>query len=168
MERQIVVAKHREWNISWISNLTEAVVYTKGKEIANYGREASTYLHHIIRYYDNLADYTIFCQADPFPHDPNFLESIQDFRHEYKSYGIHCEECSDSGELRVSDACERFLGYKLSKYSYIAGAQFCVSRTRIQQRSVDFYQLLLKFCREDAMSPWILERLWAKIFVGVA
>lgn len=45
--------------------------------IPNIGREADTYLEHIINHYDDLADMTIFCQGDPFPHSPDFLNLLK-------------------------------------------------------------------------------------------
>lgn len=48
--------------------------------IPNIGREADTYLEHIINHYDDLADITIFCQGDPFPHSPDFLDLLNHTR----------------------------------------------------------------------------------------
>jgi hypothetical protein len=44
--------------------------------LPNVGREADTYLEHIIQNYDNLADLTIFSQGDPFPHSPDFMKLL--------------------------------------------------------------------------------------------
>jgi hypothetical protein len=45
--------------------------------LPNIGREADTYLTHIINNYDNLADITIFCQGSPFDHSPDILKLFQ-------------------------------------------------------------------------------------------
>ena len=47
------------------------------KRLPNIGREADTYLTHIIDHYYNLADVTVFTQADPFPHSPDFLKLLK-------------------------------------------------------------------------------------------
>jgi hypothetical protein len=39
-----------------------------------FGRESDSYLHYIINNYDNLPDYVIFTQADPFDHSPGFVD----------------------------------------------------------------------------------------------
>ena len=72
-------------------------IYNKGEPLEencinlhNIGREGHTFIHHIVSNYENLADYTMFLQGNPFnPHSPNLFsrlnhfietqESIQDF-----------------------------------------------------------------------------------------
>ena len=72
----IVVARYEE-DISWINDIpidsySRIYIYNKGSHaqfsipksktftLPNYGREAHTYLHHVIENYDRLADVTIF------------------------------------------------------------------------------------------------------------
>ena len=45
----------------------------------NTGREGETYINHIIENYKDLNsdDYTLFCQDDPFEHQPNFIELLR-------------------------------------------------------------------------------------------
>jgi Protein of unknown function (DUF3431) len=67
---ELVVARFNE-NIDWSRDLGVAVrVYDKGPYggLPNVGREAHTYLHHVVSRYDSLADWTVFCQGDPLPH----------------------------------------------------------------------------------------------------
>jgi len=73
---QLVLAHYQE-DLQWVveQNWDNVVVYTKGPEgptlnvdfpqipLPNVGREAHTYLHHIVANYDDLADITIFSQA---------------------------------------------------------------------------------------------------------
>jgi hypothetical protein len=78
----IVVARYNE-SIDWTKSYN-CIIYNKGDPIENtntttiplpnVGREGHTYLHHIINHYDNLSDYTMFLQGNPFDHTP--LESI--------------------------------------------------------------------------------------------
>jgi hypothetical protein len=108
---KLVIARYNE-NIDWIldNNLEDrCIVYNKSpikilaskkyndinsklniKHISNFpsfGREGHTYLKHITENYDNLDDYTIFSQADPFEHSPDFINVIRYLdTHGYKDY----------------------------------------------------------------------------------
>jgi hypothetical protein len=82
---EIVVAQYRE-DTTWTDNISNATItiYNKGGTdnkggiaLPNYGREAHTYLHHIIKQYDNIAPVTIFTQGTPFDHCPNFVNVAQ-------------------------------------------------------------------------------------------
>ena len=68
---EIVVARYNE-DVSWAAPLADfATIYNKGEPIdgvetvplPNRGREAHTYLHHIVEHYDALADRTLFIQG---------------------------------------------------------------------------------------------------------
>lgn len=97
----IVVARYNE-NIDWIldndlqdrcivynkssikgiyskkhGNITDKLKIINISNIPVFGREGDTYLKHIISNYENIADYTIFTQADPFDHSPQFIEIIK-------------------------------------------------------------------------------------------
>lgn len=43
----------------------------------NQGREGDSFAGHLVRRYDSMAQYTIFSQADPFPHNEYFLELLK-------------------------------------------------------------------------------------------
>lgn len=73
-EMLAVVARYRE-DASWTERLGfPAVVYDKGGgwpggvPLPNIGREAHTYVTHILRHYPEFPAYTLFLQGDPFPH----------------------------------------------------------------------------------------------------
>lgn len=83
---EFVVSKYRE-DLSWVRDLSyPATIYDKsgqgpGISLPNVGRESHTYLTHILRRYDDLPDYTVFLQADPFKHmregaGPRGLENL--------------------------------------------------------------------------------------------
>ena len=77
----IVVARYNE-NIEWTKQLPNVRIYNKGSPIPyaitlpNVGREGHTYYTHLVENYDNLPDYTIFLQGNPFDHSPHILENI--------------------------------------------------------------------------------------------
>lgn len=72
---QVVIARYRE-DVGWAENMgLSYIVYNKGPELVtnarqltNIGREAHTYLTHIVAQWDDLADYTAFVQGNPFDH----------------------------------------------------------------------------------------------------
>lgn len=83
--RELVVARFNE-DISWTSCWEEKLtIYNKGGEIKNkaciqledFGREAHTYLYHIVTHWENLAETTIFTQANPFDHTDRFLQLLR-------------------------------------------------------------------------------------------
>jgi hypothetical protein len=112
---QLVLARYRE-DVSWAEELS-AIVYNKGPELKtnlpcvrleNVGREAHTYLHHIVSNYDNLAEFTLFCQGSVSDHfegyDPGraMMEALAQAKQEYnellKLMGA-ARPCSMTGAL---------------------------------------------------------------------
>lgn len=92
---QLVVARYHE-TTEWIPS--DAIVYNKGEPIEhprfkvidayNEGREGETYLRHIIENYDTLAEFTLFTQADPFDHNPLFVQDVHANEGEtFRSFG---------------------------------------------------------------------------------
>lgn len=83
MSVELVVARFNE-NLNWLRKVPKnfkITIYNKGSnnipykfiKIPNVGRESNTYLHHIIKNYNNLSKTTIFVQGDPFDHCPHLL-----------------------------------------------------------------------------------------------
>lgn len=89
-DHEFVIAKFHE-DISWTRYLPgNVIIYDKSNQdisfkhrgnikvirAQNIGREAHTYLYHIILNIrdKNIAERTTFLQGDPFPHSPNILE----------------------------------------------------------------------------------------------
>lgn len=82
---EIVVAKYHE-DLTWAEKYKKFLtVYNKGPDLVNIGevvslknigREAHTYLYHIVYNYYSLADYTCFLQGNPIPHMP-YTNSIE-------------------------------------------------------------------------------------------
>jgi hypothetical protein len=86
----LIVARYNE-NVDWCSTLDiPYVIYNKGKDVLsnnltsvklrNVGREGHTILHFIISHYHELPERIIFTQGDPFPHAPDFIESVSNFK----------------------------------------------------------------------------------------
>lgn len=80
---QVVVTRYKE-NITWLGDHDNVKIYQKvdGLQIPyldnnityipNYGKDAYTHLYHIVNNYNCLADFTLFTQATPHEHDPEF------------------------------------------------------------------------------------------------
>lgn len=95
---QVVVTKYKE-DIDWLGDHDNVKIYQKVNYLStiytlynvtylpNYGKDAYSHLYHIVHNYDNLADYTLFTQADPFQHDPHF--SVDKFKNK-EFFGV-CE-----------------------------------------------------------------------------
>lgn len=90
MHQELVIARYNE-DIGWLYGTPLfATVYNKGQTqpnlstphelvpLPNTGREAGTWLHHIITHYDELADWTYFLQGDAKLHQIDVLERLRD------------------------------------------------------------------------------------------
>ena len=72
---ELVVARYRE-ELNWLRRVPKSVrvtIYDKSAApqpgaiaLPNVGREAHTYLHHIVSRYESLSEVTVFCQGKPF------------------------------------------------------------------------------------------------------
>ncbi|HEX8706016.1 MAG TPA: hypothetical protein VF815_44685 [Myxococcaceae bacterium] len=90
----IVVARYKE-DVAWLNDLPadwRVYLYNKGPAIApgtlrrpgievralpNHGLEASAYLYHLRHHFNaGEGEFTVFTQADPFPHSPGFLQLL--------------------------------------------------------------------------------------------
>lgn len=191
MERQLVVAWYRE-DLSWLTEQglnSEAVVYSKGGlehppnftifDLPNIGREAHTYLYHIVENYDNLADVTIFTQANPFDHSPDFCNLLPSVSSTHFTWlGIYphpiYKQCLHNRQMYdryLPDIAEGLnLIDKLPEvYFFQAGALFSVPKETILRHPKEFYQKGLTFFADDEpndVSPAAhgYERLWEYIF----
>ena len=83
----IIVARYNE-NIKWTEQFSNVIVYNKGNKLnedyneivlPNVGREGHTYYKYIYDNYENLGDYTIFLQGNPFDHSPNIISNLNNY-----------------------------------------------------------------------------------------
>lgn len=179
---EIVIARYNE-DIDWVSNLNQKyIIYNKGMEIPYYNikldniaRESYTYLTHIINNYDNLSDYTVFLQGNPFDHSPNLFNSIENFlvhKNEFQYLTDRMVECRLSGCIyhsslplqRIYTEIFEIQGNPHSIFVFGAGAQFIVSKESILKNSKNFYEKLKSLVEKDSMNEYVLERFWGLIF----
>lgn len=192
----VVIAKYKE-DVSWVDGFkhSKIFIYDKSGEdngyinLPNVGREAHTYLYHIINNYDNLSEYVCFLQGNPYDgtkgHLNHSIESIDlyngpDFQN--LSYILNCD--LDGGPHHVGLNIKEIIFDKYyidvpNEIYFIVGAQFIVSRNLIKARPKQFYiDLLAEFDRDDIDNldteggggtpgnrmPWIMERIWLYVF----
>ncbi len=197
MKKHLVVAKYRE-DVSWVANCPyETLIYDKSigtrwkrnkslplveqwqtelhfwpsKHIPlpNIGREAHTYLYHIIKNYDDLADLTFFTQGDPEPHKPNAKHHY--FWDEPGSLTFYCWtpewKCVGDGGphhtgLPVAAIYETVMKQKApEQFVYYPGAMFAVTANELRLKPVTFYEDLLRQLDVHGYAfPYAMERLW--------
>lgn len=170
-DMEVVVARYKE-DIEWTKTLPYKVtVYTKDDcLLPNIGREAHTYLYHIITRWDSLADYTAFVQGYPFDHAPGLVEDLAraptDFRHLGPHLSCDRDGWPHHGGLGVGKIADS-VGLVQTEFPFSAGAQFVVSRERIRSRPLEFYHVLMSVLVPRLNeTPWVYERLWQSIFMG--
>jgi len=203
---ELVISRYNE-DLTWLRDLPGtqsdvcAKVYNKGHplpptfvgvtELPNVGREAHTYLHHIIENYETLADYTVFLQGRPFDHCPDLMERLHRYEEQLRfglvpledfiPLGHHCT-CDAIGmpqhQLPIAQTY-RILFNELNtphSFTFVVGAQFVVSRKAIQSRSHLFYRRAIEMVNKDRGATingrndgltWgahIMERMWRYVF----
>ncbi len=203
---EVVVARYNE-DISWVLKEfpnENIIIYNKGEDnlgdlpsnvsvikLPNIGREAHTYLYHIINNYDHLTDRIMFLQGNPYEH-PLFLPLIR-----YKdNIGLNCKniiaKCQSPVSLQdlTEDTTKQQkkifphlkTDYNLTKFlhqfinpSYptesdntsVNGAQFAVDKKIILNNSKNYYQKLLTTLKTiDPIEGYYFERLWDVIFIA--
>lgn len=196
----VVISKYKE-DISWVKNITKSklFIYDKSDDVIpghiklpNIGREAHTYLYHIINNYDNLSDYTCFLQGNPYDKEKGHLsltiEQLESFSENIEFYPLsYILECNLDGtphhpNLDIDKIIfDKFFIDKPDTLKFVVGAQFIVSKKSILSRKKEFYiDILKEFDRIDIDNehtgggggtkgnkmPWICERIWAYLFIS--
>ena len=154
----IVVSRYNE-NVDWTNTFSNVIIYNKGDPLPNtiplpnVGREGHTYYKHIYDNYDNLHDYTIFLQGNPFDHSPNIIANLNRCKNINSEFEFLSEkvinsnfeyECARNWECKhIYTTWKRIFGTELEKKQqciFGAGAQFIVSKRRILTKPKEFYK----------------------------
>lgn len=198
---ELVVARCTE-DLSWLrkrpANLT-VTVYDKSPDtsggeqailLPNIGREAHTYLHHIVSRYDSLAEWTVFCQGKPFDHAYDFKKTMREFAtnpdivSSFRWLGHLIDTDDDRGERlfrpwskNEDGRCLDMRGFHRAlfntdgpeHYTFVLGAQFAVHRDVIRQRPLAFYEQALTVSTTFSDAAHCFERSWGRVFgvVGI-
>ncbi|MCU0341726.1 MAG: DUF3431 domain-containing protein [Spirosomaceae bacterium] len=194
MTFHLVVARYLE-NLNWLRRIPKNIepwVYNKGNDdlypatvvLPNVGREAHTYLHHIVNQYDTLPDYTFFCQAKPFDHAYDFHHSLRhwaaqaDHKPLFQWFGHIIDTDTPDGllfqtwsknedqrHLDLAGFCrELFDEEPPAAFPFVLGAQFVVARALIRARPLSFYEKALQLTQTFPDAAHCFERTWDKVF----
>lgn len=193
----LVIARYQE-NIDWIrpieSNLSNIYVYNKGtsketkyhyQELKNIGREANTYIYHIIDKYESISEFTIFLQGNPYDHCKTLNYEIQQIERLRKIKKINFFDISFNPDfyefgdwLQVNTAHEELYHCldlicditKIQKFDYknlkknIWGAQFGVSDKLIKKYTKEQWEQLLELSETIDEFPYVMEKFWSYLF----
>lgn len=191
--RECVIARYGE-DVAWARG-ADHVIYNKGpaleadglviRTLPNVGKEAHTYLHHIVSNWDRLADVTLFTQAQIREYVPQEIPLAAFFDEAYDlvfPWLVRLKQWDDNGDLRFySPTCpfrqqvetgevrrgsrnfvdwfQASLGMDLKSVPgllYSPGAIFAVRRSLIHARGIEFFNRLLNDVN-DARFP---EECW--------
>jgi hypothetical protein len=201
---ELVIARHEE-DLRWLRRVPTSVrltILNKGDSPAlpagfsvredlsiislpNVGREAHSYLTHLIDRYDSLAEVTVFCQGHPFDHAPDFhdrLQALADGRERpdpFHWYGfleetddplgrrlfVPWSKNPDRRELPTGRLfTELFLEEAPEFFHFRGGGQFAISPGAVHGRSIAFYRKALALSTSVPDAAHCFERIWDRLF----
>jgi hypothetical protein len=181
----IVVARYNE-NVEWTKQFSNVIIYNKGTPLKgdyneifleNVGRESHTYYKHIYDNYENLSDYTIFLQGNPFDHSPNIISDLNKYVNntelniDFEFLSDWIVKCNLSGcrydpTLPLINSYEKIFNEKKEDmaFEFGSGAQFIVSKKKILQKPKEFYLKIIELLNMNRQQAWVIERFHKLIF----
>jgi len=195
MAFELVIARYAE-DLAWVRNIPPQIrvtVYDKSGDntypgacaLPNVGREAHTYLHHIVQRYETLAPLTVFCQGKPFDHAFDFRRTLRDLVQDPgrvadfrwlghiidtdDSHGrrlfVPWSKNEDGHELDVEGFHRALLGIEgPEQYVFQLGAQFAATPQLIHRRPASFYRHALEVSTTFPDAAHCFERSWDRVF----
>jgi len=205
MSYKIVVAKFHEL-FEWIHYLNKdnVVIYNKADNRLthpienaipreNKGREADTFLHHIVENYNDLPDYLILIQGNPFDHTKGLttenlqekideiIPTVTDIQPFFTDW--YYEQQNYEPAIRGMKYYSLFFEGEVPRpFVFAPGNQYIIPRENILSRPLEFYrkinEMVLKshiICSRIAHNPghplitdevdgWVLERIFMYLF----
>ena len=184
---KIVVSRYNE-DILWTNEFRDHIVlYNKGADfidgaitLPNVGREGHTYFHYIFENYDNLDDYTVFLQGNPFDHSPDICVQLYDMINngvkniDFSYFHTHrvsfnlLHGCYYHPRLPIAEVYEKLFERPVTDRDILfgPGAQFIISRERILKRPRAFYQKIVDILgyHYGPDEGYVIERMHPLIF----
>lgn len=191
--RELVVARCNE-DLSWLGRVPAAwrkTLYNKGPEIPgavmlpNMGREAHTYLYHVVKQYDELAEWTLFTQGFPFDHAPDFhriLGKLTESRDPHPGFiwlGLFVDYDVGDGSRLFRKWSKNQDGRELDldgfwralikkpppcRYPFFPGGMFAAHREVLRKRSKAEYCEALELSISFPDAAHCFERTWDQFF----
>jgi hypothetical protein len=190
MTIDVIVARYKE-DLMWTKTVQPGkriLVYNKCgimcNSLPNVGREAHTYLHHILHEYRTLPDWTFFTQGDPNAHLPRtriqtVLNGFPDNRLRsvlmleggpifFVDEPVRPLEADPQNEDAQNDV--RGLWDELFKSPFpedilfAPAAIFAIHKSNLYTRSMAFYHHAMNAAARRPRGPWEFERLWAYLW----
>ena len=206
MDKCLIIARYNE-NLDWLKEFKDfkIIVYNKGAELSgdliyevinleNKGRESHTWLHHIVKNYNNLNEINVFlqgkiddlnCMAYKNPND--YLKEINRYGFKASRYGllgpfhwdwnvnidkdIKYKKQWENNEISRSNIGFRKFSKKLFPNIplFVATSYsgcFAVKKELIMQHNIIFYEELLEILSKNRnpIEGHYMERLWCYIF----
>ena len=160
---KFVIARYNE-NLHWATRIDhDVLIYNKGGDfpqelpevkLENIGREQYSFYYHIYNNYNNLDDYTVFLQGDPFPHsNEEMIKGIA--ASDFEALGWYKVDAhSHAVQYRLKEPIEKavtLLGLTPFSWDYhfTAGGQFVASKETLQKYPKSFYKNILDMWGSD-------------------
>ncbi|HMP75322.1 MAG TPA: DUF3431 domain-containing protein [Kiritimatiellia bacterium] len=197
---ELVVARHEE-ALAWLRRVPASIdvtVYNKGARLSelpragtihtlpNIGREAHTYLHHLVTKYDNPAALTICVQGKPFDHAPDlhrFLRALAAGGEKFDGFrwlGFLLDADDRTGSrlfqswsknperrpLDMAGFWRALFGERPvpDRFAFFGGGQFAVQRDVVRARPRAFYENALQVASAVPDAAHCFERTWDAVF----
>ena len=193
---ELVVA-HCTESLNWLRRVPRTLavtVYDKGPPpgqgipLPNHGREAHTYLHHLVERYDTLADVTVCVQGHPFDHVPDLHERLSELAaghfavDGFRWLGFLIDEDAATGSrlfqtwsknptrtpLPLQEFCQRLWDHDApAKVAFYGGAHVAVTADLVRRQPKAFYERARELSITLPDAAHCFERCWDRVF-GVA
>ena len=175
----LVIAAYKE-DLGWLDNINndelDIVIISKHTkyDVANaklilledIGLCDYSFTYYLSTFYNELTDYTIFIQANPFDHYADMINFINK-----KEYLNGFKPLADQAiYIPPREGTDRFvegiLSYSFPGIHFPCGAQYCVTKDRILAKPKYFWDDLLNKLpwKVDWFIPYFMERCWLLIY----
>ena len=166
---RLVVAAYDE-DLSWLKQVDkkwEISVIRKDKDIPNVGREASSFLYAMEKFYEDDG-WICFLQGDPFHHCTNILNLLNNIRDYYlifiplsdKVLQTYANGGPYDRNLPVKEWHERWIGKWPGNIAFAPGGQFITPAAWIRSRTLEELREARTAVEELDVGAYTMERLW--------
>lgn len=142
------------------------------------GREAHTYLYHILKHYPHFPDHLVFLQGNALDHSCSLSARLNEYAAlnfemcTYTPLGWPLEINRLNGSpthigLPIQRIFERLFCVRCPRYFLFSCASlFIVSKERLLVRPLEFYEEMMQIIYDEPLAGYVIERLWGAIFNG--